>query len=93
MPRKTRKAKEKARQRRLSPAAPDIAGMESVKGEFEFSFSPQKLASNKNSRQERHDKSIRLDGVGTTRRDLLKTVVLASIIFGLEFVIYSSWFR
>lgn len=93
MPRKTRKAKEKARQRRSILVDPDNVGMQGVKREFEFSFSPQNLASNKISSQERRDKSLRSNGVGTTSRDLVKTVVLASIIFGFEFVIYSKWFR
>jgi hypothetical protein len=93
MPRKTRRQKEKTKERRSLGGIPDRTGTSTVKGEFEFSFSPEKLALSRSSKQERSDKSVRLESAGTTRRDLLKTVLLATVIFVLEFVIYSRWFK
>ena len=93
MPRKTRREKERAVARRGLGNQSNTRGTASVKGEFEFKFSPVKLSSKKLSAGKSSDDSLRFANIGTIKGDLIKTVVLALIIFGVELVIYSRWFR
>lgn len=66
---------------------------QTVKGEFEFSFiglPNQELAKNIIKKS---DKSFYFYQTASTSRDLVKTVVLALLIFSLEIVIYFAWFE
>ncbi|MDO8452367.1 MAG: hypothetical protein Q7S79_01300 [bacterium] len=92
VPRKTRRAKEKAARDRARVSSSDMPGIPSVKGEFEFKFSSVNLSSKKLSVEKNNDNSLRFANIGTIKGDLIKTVVLALIILGVELVIYSRWF-
>lgn len=94
MPRKTRKQKEKALKKRgeLHPApyGPEGTHTRGVKREFEFSFTGLETSISKTKKA---DKSFYLHDSGTTARDLIKTVLLAVVIFSLEIMIYFAWFK
>lgn len=93
MPRKTRKQKEKTREKRLTETSSDRPGTSPVKGEFEFQFSLPNTAKKTAPAEKDTDNSVRFKDTGTANKDLTKTVVLAVIIFALELVIYSRWFK
>lgn len=89
MPRKTRKQKERREARRQFAQASQAP----VKREFEFSFTglPEKQFAK--TEIKKSDKSFYFYQTASTSRDLVKTVVLAALIFSLEIVIYFAWFK
>lgn len=96
MPRKTRKHKERTTTRRQRVPAPNggtatHSGV--VKREFEFSFTELAEPANATIKNKQSDKSFYFYQSASVGRDLVKTVVLATIIFSLEVVIYFAWFR
>lgn len=89
MPRKTRKQKERRDARRQSVQA--LPG--AVKREFEFSFTGLPESKPQGIEIKKSDKSFYFYQTASTSRDLVKTVILAIIIFSLEIVIYFAWFK
>lgn len=92
MPRKTRKQKERIQKKRaegtlLNPEA------NLVKREFSFSKNNFPELQIKKSSIKENDKTLLLENTRPGGRDLLKTLVLAAIIFSLELVIYFAWFK
>lgn len=92
MPRKTRKQKERAQKRKEEEK---LLNTETVFVKREFSFSENEIPGLqiKKSPIKGNDKTLPLPSVGTDSRDLLKTLVLAVIIFSLEVVLYFVWFK
>lgn len=81
MPRKTRKEKERARQRSL------------VNREMEFSLEELSLPQKIKKMPEKVDKSIPIGTAHSIVPDLVKTTLFALGIFSLEVVVYLRWFR
>ena len=86
MPRKLRKNKERIKQKRSI----NTPGTQRVKREFEFEFNSK--FSSKVS-QKKTDKSHYLTNSSTIVKDLTRTIVIASILFSLELMIYSLVFE
>lgn len=82
MPRKTRKQKERAR-----------ANFGVVNREFEFNFTDDNFSKIKQSGAEKHEKSVLLENNSFVAQDLVKTLIIALGIFGLEVVLYLAWFK
>lgn len=93
MPRKTKKQKQRA-QTRIKEKTAEVASNEGhVKGEFEFNLTglPQAQKSKKGAK--RADNSPSFYQPGSVVRDLVKTAALAAIVFGLEIMVYLTWFK
>lgn len=82
MPRKTRKQKERSR-----------VNSTVVKREFEFDFTERDLSKIKQSGAKKHEKSILLGNTSFVAQDLIKTLIIALGMFGLEVVLYLAWFK
>lgn len=86
--RRTRKQKEKAKhQFTLSwhPEPKKASSKADVKGQFEKGTKLKKL---QKSKKENAKFTAKLDGLASIRRDILKSLLLASLILSLEVVIY-----
>lgn len=95
MPRKTRKQKEKAQQRRHEELAskPVLSPTEGlVNREFTFSFDGSASTKLTAEPVKSSDLSRQTIGVRFELSDLVKTLVLATGVFVLELVIYFAWF-
>lgn len=88
MPRKTRKQKERASQRHAQSTNSDL-----VKREFEFNFTDNNFSKIKQSVAKKHEKSILLVNTSFVTQDLIKTLIIALGMFGLEVVLYLAWFK
>ena len=96
MPRKTRKQKERAQKRGAeSPAMKDGEDASSmlVKREFHFSANDFLQPREKSFIEKKFDKSLFINNARFVGRDILKTTIIALIIFGLETVLYFAWFK
>lgn len=96
MPKKTRKQKEHARLRRQKEHA--LLGVNSgseraVKREFEFDFNSLDLGVIKKSDFKKVDNSFYSYTNSFVKRDLTKTVIIATGILVFEIMIYWAWFK
>lgn len=95
MPRKTRKQKERASQRRsvYSERSRTVytESDRSVNREFNFRLADLQTSSFKAKNGKSYDKSSTYVSNAVPTRDLLKSILLAGLIFSLELVIY--WAR
>lgn len=92
MPRKTRKQKEKTQKKRaegtfLNP------GADLVKREFHFSEKDLLRLEENQPAIKKFDKSLSMESVASPGRDLLKTLVLALVIFASEAMLYLALFK
>lgn len=95
MPRKTRRQKEKARQRQRDGLAsePVLSPAEGVvKREFTFRFDEVTSTKSTSEPVKSSDLSRQTIDVRFNSRDLAKTLLLAGTMFVLELVIYFAWF-
>lgn len=92
MPRKTKKQKRKAEERRQEAFSKPQKGT-LVKGEFEFS--PAEFSRHKRVRKtaKKSDKSPLFVNTSIVARDLARTILIALGIFSLEIVVYLVWFK
>lgn len=96
MPRKTRKQKERTQKRRVeNPAMKDGEDASSmlVKREFHFSAKDFLQPQEKSFIKKKFDKSLFINNAQFVSRDILKTTIIALIIFGFETVLYFAWFK
>ncbi|TSC90108.1 MAG: hypothetical protein G01um10145_212 [Microgenomates group bacterium Gr01-1014_5] len=96
MTRKTRKHKEKSSARRqvessMGSSEGNHSGV--VKREFEFSFTGLTQPAKPTIENKKSDNSFYFYQSASTARDLVKTVILATIIFSLEVMIYFALFK
>lgn len=96
MPHKTRKHKERSSARRQTGLAANgsernHAGV--VKREFEFSFTGLTQPVRVTIENKKSDNSFYFYQSASTIHDLVKTVILAAIIFSLEVMIYFALFK
>ncbi|HBL52026.1 MAG: hypothetical protein A3D24_03635 [Candidatus Blackburnbacteria bacterium RIFCSPHIGHO2_02_FULL_39_13] len=89
MPRKTKKQKIDAEKRRTT----DIATTSLVKREFEFNFDDKILTNHQKSQAKKSEISLSSGNPRLILLDLIKTVILAGLIFSLEIVIYFAWLK
>lgn len=92
MPRKTRKQKEKA-QKGQSERDSGHPYEALVKREFHFSQNLPLGSKKRINIVKKSDKSVPAEAVFFVKRDLLKTIVLTSLILALETVLYLIWFK
>lgn len=92
MPRKTRKQKEKAQKGQLER---DFGHHYEPLVKREFHFSETSLLGSKKGINivKKSDKSAPAEAVSFVKRDLLKTIVLTSLILAFETVLYLIWFK
>lgn len=94
--RRTRKQKEAPRRRftiYLSPTSPEAKNAQFepvVKRQFRKG---QKRKKGKNAKKERTEFTAKPDGLASVKRDIGKSLLLASLILALEIVIYLAWSR
>lgn len=93
MPRKTRKQKQKAEERRRAQRPFQAQNEGLVKGEFEFDPKRFSQARKPKKSVKKVDKSILLYKPRLAVRDLLKTLLIALGVFSLEIMVYLIWFR
>lgn len=92
MPRKTRKQKERTQKKRaegtfLNP------GADLVKREFHFSEKDLFRLEENQPVIKKFDKSLSMESVASPGRDLVKTLILALVIFASEAVLYLALFK
>lgn len=66
---------------------------ELVKREFHFSANDFLQPQEKIFVEKKFDKSLLVNDALFVGRDLLKTAIIALVIFGLETVLYFAWFK
>lgn len=96
MPRKTKKEKQARAIRRLSlqttqTTSTDRSPVYPVKGEFTFSLKDLSEGYREAKLKKSSDKSAQITSTLLARADLVKSLILAALIFGVELVIY--WAR
>ncbi len=89
MPRKTKKQKERTSKRINKPGG----AQEPVNREFEFTFKSNGKRFVENFKFKKDDNSLYSADTRFTKRDLLKTIILAGGILLLEMMIYWAWFK
>ena len=88
---RTRKQKEKAKHQFLAKRqneAKTKPESKIVKGQFNFRHKAEKEKSDKAKSADLLDKEAYL---ASAKRDVIKSILLASLILGLELVIYLAW--
>lgn len=91
--RRTRKQKEKAKhQFTLSwePEPKKASSKATVKGQFKTKPEPKKFLT---LMRKKAKSSAKLDDLASVRRDIIKSLILASLVLSLELVIYLAWSR
>lgn len=96
MPKKTRKQKEHARllhQKERVSVASSNSPERAVKREFEFDFNSLDLKNTKKSNFKKVDNSFYSSANSFVKRDLTRTIIIATGILFFEIVIYWAWFK
>jgi len=89
--RRTRKQKEKAKHRlelSLKTTAKIQDGKPRVKGQFNFEASPTSTEASKDKNAISLAKD---DSLSVVKRDIVKSLILASLILALEVMVYLAW--
>jgi len=91
--RRTRKQKESAKRWFETPIIQEsgkVSFEPAVKGQFE---KEQKISKVKRPRKEIPEYTAKVGSLSSTKREIVKSLIFASLILGLEFVIYLAWIR
>jgi hypothetical protein len=91
--RRTRKQKEKVKYKFTTTSASEAKKQVSsltVKGQFQ---TKAKATKTNRVKKEIADRSAKLGNLASIRKDMVKSIILAGFIVGLEIVIYLAWHK